>query len=179
MTQEGKPNNFQDNSRLWTIEDAKIGDILTASDKSIFIYAGLEGVLVQSYIALLADGDLNTMKCNWEEKTSVAPATKEQQFTLFHKMHEAGYEWDDEKKELKNIPKHYDISNFHAGMPVLVRADNVCRWNYSVFSHITGNKDWLFAVCNGVSFTQCIPFEGNEKLLGTTNACNDIYVNWN
>lgn len=103
MTQEGKPNNFQDNSRLWTIEDAKIGDILTASDKSIFIYAGLEGVLVQSYIALLADGDLNTMKCNWEEKTSVAPATREQRELLLKKMKETGYQWNAEKKELKKI----------------------------------------------------------------------------
>jgi hypothetical protein len=63
-------------------------------------------------------------------------------------------------------------------MPVLVRADNVCRWNYSVFSNITGNKDWLFAVCNGVSFTQCIPFEGNEHLLGTTDMCDEQYINW-
>ena len=172
------PDYVKSNFHLWTIQDARIGDILTTSDKSIFIYAGLTGVLAQSYFALLADGYLNTTKCNWEEKTSVAPATKEQQFTLFHKMHEAGYEWDDEKKELKNIPKHYDISSFHAGMPVLVRADNVCRWNYSVFSHITGNKDWLFAVCNGVSFTQCIPFEGNETLLGTNDMCNERFVNW-
>jgi len=63
-------------------------------------------------------------------------------------------------------------------MPVLVRADNVCRWNYSVFSHITGNKDWLFAVCNGVSFTQCIPFDGNEKLLGTIDMPSEEFINW-
>ena len=103
MAQEEKFKHFQDNSRLWTIEDAKIGDILTASDKSIFIYAGLNGLLAQSYIALLADGDLNTMKCNWEEKTSVAPATEEQRSLLFCKMKEAGYVWDVDKKELKKI----------------------------------------------------------------------------
>lgn len=73
---------------------------------------------------------------------------------------------------------HYDISNFYAGMPVLVRADNNCRWDYSVFSRITGNEDWQFAVCNGVSFTQCIPFEGNETLLGTTDMCDEQYINW-
>lgn len=81
------------------------------------------------------------------------------------------------KKELRKI-QHYDISNFHAGMPVLVRADNNCRWDYSVFSRITGNEDWPFAVCNGVSFTQCIPFEGNETLLGTTDMCNERFINW-
>lgn len=102
MAQE-KLKRFQDNSCLWSIEEAEIGDILTASDKSIFIYAGLNGVLAQSYIALLADGYLNTMKCNWEEKTSVVPATNEQRNLLLCKMKEAGYVWDVDKKELKKI----------------------------------------------------------------------------
>ena len=31
------------------------------------------------------------------------PATKEQRDFLFQKMHEAGYEWDADKKELKSI----------------------------------------------------------------------------
>ena len=107
------------------------------------------------------------------------PATKEQRDLLFAKMKEAGYEWDADKKELKKNPKHYDISNFHAGMPVLVRADNVCRWDYSVFSRITGNVDWPFAVCNGVSFTQCIPFNDDTKhLLGTTDMPSEEYINW-
>lgn len=75
---------------------------------------------------------------------------------------------DQDDYELAPKP-HYDIANFYAGMPVLVRADNNCRWDYSVFSRITGNEDWPFAVCNGVNFAQCIPFEGNEHLLGTTN----------
>lgn len=92
-------------ARLWSIEEAEIGDILTASDGSIFIYAGLKGTLAQSYIALLSDGDLNTMKCNWEEKTSVAPTTEEQRSLLFRKMKEAGYVWDEDKKELRKIKK--------------------------------------------------------------------------
>jgi hypothetical protein len=106
------------------------------------------------------------------------PATSEERDLLFAKMREAGYTWDADKKELKKIQPHYDISNFHAGMPVLVRADNNCRWDYSVFSRITGNVDWNFAVCNGVSVAQCIPFEGNEHLLGTTDMCDEQYVNW-
>jgi hypothetical protein len=74
--------------------------------------------------------------------------------------------------------KHYDISNFKVGMPVLVRADNVCRWDYSVFSRITGYEDWKFAVCNGVNVAQCIPFEENEHLLGTTDMPSEEFINW-
>ena len=81
-------------------------------------------------------------------------------------------------KELELPKPRYDIKNFHAGMPVLVRANNDCRWDYSVFSRITGNGYWRFAVCNGVCFTQCIPFDGNEHLLGTTDPCDEQYINW-
>ena len=35
--------------------------------------------------------------------TKLHPATKEQRDLLFQKMHVAGYEWNDEKKELKKI----------------------------------------------------------------------------
>ena len=107
------------------------------------------------------------------------PATKEQRDLLFKKMKEAGYQWDAEKKELRKIQPHYDIANFHVGMPVLVRQDNDCCWNYSVFSRNTGNEYWPFAVCNGVSFTQCIPFnEETKHLLGTTDMCDEQYINW-
>lgn len=85
---------------------------------------------------------------------------------------------DPEYKELELPKPHYDISNFHAGMPVLVRSDNDCSWDYSVFSRNTGNEYWPFAVCNGVSFTQCIPFESNEHLLGTTDMPSEEYINW-
>ncbi len=88
------------------------------------------------------------------------------------------FEDNHDYKELELPKPHYDISNFYAGMPVLVRADNDLRWDYSVFSRITGNEDWPFAVCNGVSFTQCIPFEGNEHLLGTTDMPSEEYINW-
>jgi len=70
---------------------------------------------------------------------------------------------------------HYDISNFHAGMPVLVR-DNNKEWRYVPFSHIT-NGSWKFNAV-GTIWEQCIPFDGNEHLLGTTDMCDEQYINW-
>lgn len=168
--------------RLWTIADAKDGDVLFSLDsKQPFIYKERpQFSQARGYCCINKFGEFgvwNTSKCVICTDKYV-PATKEQRDLLFKKMKEAGYEWDAEKKELRKIQPHYDISNFHVGMPVLVRADNVCRWDYSVFSRITDNEDWKFAVCNGVSFTQCIPFEGNEHLLGTTDMCDKQYINW-
>jgi hypothetical protein len=171
---------------LWTIADAKDGDVLSSIRGCPFIYdkyRNQRNDLLYYYAGIDGRGNF-VMKCpkrmlyHFGPSTDAAPATKEQRDLLFAKMKEEGYEWDADKKELKKIQSHYDIANFHAGMPVLVRADNVCRWDYSVFSRITGNEGWPFAVCNGVSFSQCIPFEGNEKLLGTTDMPDEMYINW-
>ena len=105
------------------------------------------------------------------------PATKEQRDLLFRKMKEAGYQWDAEKKELRKIKPHYDISNFHAGMPVLVRYNNREEWRYVPFSHIITNGSWKFNAV-GTVWQQCIPFEGNEHLLGTTDMPSEEFINW-
>lgn len=89
------------------IQDAKDGDVLLASDGSIFIFAGVDDCACKYYVALTAD---NYVKINketkggyWETSRAVHPATKEQRDTLFVKMHEAEYDWDAEKKKLKKI----------------------------------------------------------------------------
>ena len=88
---------------LWTIQDAKDGDVLVACDESVFIYSGSTDIYAQSYIALSKYGDLDTKSGNWGDKNWVYPATKEQRDLLFTKMREAGYEWDFDEKELKKI----------------------------------------------------------------------------
>jgi len=191
----------QDKWRLWTIQDAKDGDVLafdwtqddgTSHWEKIVIFKkyhakGVKGLFnspcVEGYGNTFKNGKLALQEeVPYYSKTwtmTLQPATKEQRDLLFAKMREAGYEWDAGKKELRKIQPHYDIANFYAGMPVLVRADYACRWDYSVFSRITGNEDWKFAVCNGVSFTQCIPFNDDTKhLLGTTDMCDEMYINW-
>ena len=102
------------------------------------------------------------------------PATKEQRDLLFRKMKEAGYEWDADKKELRKIKPHYNISNFKPFDKVLIRVGNKSKWTCDFFSyyhkgfHCIGTDDW----------SQCIPFEGNEHLLGTTDMPSEEYINW-
>ena len=97
---------------------------------------------------------------------------------LCYDMKDAGYEWDGEKKELKKIETHYDIKNFHAGMPVLVRIFDNHKWCYLLFSHCYKHHGILQFSCGGAGWTQCIPFEGNEHLLGTTDMCDERFINW-
>lgn len=97
----------------WTIQDAEDGDVLVASDNSIFLFAGVDDCACKYYVVLTTD---NYLKINkeakggyWETSRAVYPATKEQRNLLFQKMKEAGYELDANKKELKKIePKKLD-----------------------------------------------------------------------
>ena len=77
-----------------------------------------------------------------------------------------------------DIKPHYDISNFHAGMPVLVRDNNAEEWRYTEFSHISSRfyENKFAAGCT--YWCQCIPFDGNKHLLGTTDMCDEMYINW-
>jgi len=97
------------NIRLWTIQDAKDGDVLVASDNSIFILKSVVNNDCVCYVALSTDNSI-TLEDYWEVATAVHPATKEQHDLLFQKMREEGYEWDAEKKELKKIKQIKAIS---------------------------------------------------------------------
>ena len=94
---------FDNNAHLWTIQDAKDGDVLVASDNSVFIFARVDGHVCVHHITLASDG---TLKINprlngaWESVEGVKPATKEQRYLLFQKMKEEGYEWNKDKKKL-------------------------------------------------------------------------------
>lgn len=50
---------------------------------------------------------------------------------------------------------------------VLVRDDDDTTWRCDFFSHL-GDKKGVF-ICLTTWWKQCIPYEGNEHLLGTTN----------
>jgi hypothetical protein len=81
-------------------------------------------------------------------------------------------------KELELPKPHYDISNFKAGMPVLVRDYDNTQWRYVQFSHCVGKDNPIMFNACGNTWEQCIPFEGNEHLLGTTDMPSEEYINW-
>ena len=88
---------------LWNIEDANNGDVLVASDESVFIYSGSTNTYAQFYIALSKYGGINTIGGDWEDKNYVKPATKEQRDQLERAMTNAGYRWNKEELKLEKI----------------------------------------------------------------------------
>ena len=111
-------NDVNKNFKLWTIQDAKDGDVLFSDlmGGKTFIYNGVNSDKAILYSFIISNdgedvlqyyiGKPNTGIGNIEEnKNIIHPATKEQHDLLFQKMKDAGYEWDDEKKELRKIEK--------------------------------------------------------------------------
>ena len=103
---------------LWTIEDAKEGDVLSyvtdEEDLWIMIYWSLykpyKGHV--HYHALLVNNDFSDKGTCCIDIDYLKPATKEQQDFLFQKMKEAGYEWNAEKKVLKKIKLKFNIGDW-------------------------------------------------------------------
>ena len=85
--------NDNNNVRLWSIADAKDGDVLVDKYNNIGIYKEIEGVYWDSYIYLGCDGVIRGFSIGGRhEQTGTHPATKEQCDLFFAKMKEAGWE---------------------------------------------------------------------------------------
>lgn len=90
-------------------------------------------------------------------------ATEEEKQQLFDALEKEGKAWDAEKKQIVDIKKEHQFKPFEK---VLVRdyIDDV--WRASFFSHIKENDGRYVTTC--VTWKFCIPYIGNESLLGTT-----------
>ena len=99
------------NAHLWTIQDAKDGDVLftssTASHETFIFKSIDEKGNAKCYFAYDSEDGFREGKYHFIGRaTDCKPATKEQRDLLFQKMKEAGYEWDAEKKELRKIEQN-------------------------------------------------------------------------
>lgn len=89
-------------------------------------------------------------------------ATEEEKQQLFEALAKEGKAWDSEKKMIVDLKPKCELKPFDK---VLVRDDEDHAWQVSLF----GYKDATIYRCNnGCSWNQCIPYFGNENLLGTT-----------
>lgn len=181
------------NVRLWTIENAKDGDVLI--DKShigecVFIfkearasdiktdvnnplaiigYCGINHIGFTSQLSGLGFGD--TVNCTYY------PATKEQRDTLMKAMNDAGYEWDADKKELKKLVLNkFDPKTLKPFDKVLVKQCDI--WHPDFYSCYIEDDD--SHVCSGLKDCYfCIPYNDDTKhLAGTKDEAPDYYRYW-
>lgn len=82
----------------------------------------------------------------------------------------------DKQDEYELIPNKFDITTFKPfESRVLVRDVGHNEWEGAVFGRYDGNS---FFTIGGIDWKYCIPYEGNEHLLGTNNDCSEYYKFW-
>ena len=87
---------------IWTINDAKDGDVLAAYECYV-IFKEIDDLNIKCYCTYHYMNNPTFFVNTLQNKTAFHPATKEQRDLLFQKVRESGYEWNAEKKELKKI----------------------------------------------------------------------------
>lgn len=99
--------NAEQNFHLWTIQDAKDGDVLVCEGREYLLFKSFS--ITDGRIKLYGwyNGQTNNFHVGTDVKlrreANIYPATKEQCYFLFQKMMEEIYEWDEQKKELNKI----------------------------------------------------------------------------
>lgn len=94
---------------------------------------------------------------------SLRTATDSEKQQLFDALAKKGKTWDAEKKQIVDIKKEHQFKPFEK---VLVRDSYNDMWRASFFSHI--KEDDGRYVTAGLTWKFCIPYIGNESLVGTT-----------
>ena len=148
----------------------KDGDILVAEednyyDKVIFIAAIKDDIVSKVLINVrYEDYEVNYNEYRFGRNRNLRLATDSEKKQLFSALTKEGKAWDAEKKEVVEIKKEHQFKPFEK---VLVRDSFNDVWRASFFSHIKENDGRYVTTC--VTWKFCIPYEGNEHLLGTTN----------
>lgn len=83
---------------------------------------------------------------------------------------------DQDKYEL--VPNKFDFTTLKPfESRVLVRTNNR-KWVAAFYSHYDKDSSLHHCVVGGLWYEQCVPYNGNEYLLNTTNNCDNYYKTW-
>ena len=108
---------------------------------------------LREYPVVLSSSDIKTFR----------PATDSEKQQLFDALEKEGKAWDAEKKAIVDLKKKVKLKPFDK---VLVRNDKEDQWSANIFSYQVRDNMYY---CLGENYWRyCIPYEGNEHLLGTT-----------
>ena len=75
------------------------------------------------------------------------------------------------------VPNKFDITTLKPFDKVLYRQNDRDTWISHLYSNYTKNIN-THILLGCVVAKQCVPYEGNEHLLGTTNDCDEFYKTW-
>ena len=148
----------------------KDGDIAFADygyKQAVFIVSGKTDLSegYNSFIALDLRGlalDMGCMIFFKKDLCKLRLATAEEKQQLFDALAKENKAWDAEKKQIVDLKPKVELKPFDK---VLVRDSKSDKWRANLFGYI-GEEGYY--CCVFASWVNCIPYIGNESLLGTT-----------
>ena len=81
----------------------------------------------------------------------------------------------DDQDYYELVPNKFDITTLKTYDKVLYRMHDKDTWCNSFYCFYKSNHHFVTSL---TIVRQCIPYEGNEHLLGTTNKCDEFYETW-
>lgn len=131
----------------------------------IFIFRGINQFTpyYSYYVCLSSDGFLSYKLSEFGiYNRELRFATEAEKSQLFSALAKAKKVWIPEKKQIVDLNPKVELKPFDK---VLVRDFKDQAWEVSLFGYKDANN---YYCCNGSCWNQCIPYIGNESLLGTT-----------
>lgn len=157
-------------------QSVKAGDVLVSEYGNIVLFSHIDKDDIVYYHCLMTPNRFSIeVTCGIGKIYNCSLASESQKQRLFKKLYESGYTYNAITNSLEKIVQKFDISTLKPFDKVLVRNRYNHLWIADLFSYISKSKQF---VCIVHTTNQCIPYEGNEHLLGTSNNCDDFYKIW-
>lgn len=160
--------------------DFKDGDILVNPGASfggyyIFISKGYDKHNLNYYVAVdnVLDNLYFPSGSPWCGKNEVIRfATEEEKQRLFEALAKEGKRWNAEKKVIEDAKKEHQFKPFEK---VLTRDSKDSLWHIDLYEGMLEDDNEYNYSCMASVWVYCIPYEGNEHLLGTTKDVEEDY----
>ena len=82
-------------------------------------------------------------------------------------------------QSIHTFTNKFDITTLKPFQKVLVRDSAEKYWGINLFGFYNEITKQFHCMGNtNIGWDECIPYEGNEHLLGTTNDCDEYFKNW-
>ena len=86
--------------------------------------------------------------------------------------------WFDDQDKYELVPK-FDINTLKSFDKVLARDNDKSRWDITFYElYDDTNVSYPYRTLGGTIYKQCIPYKGNEHLIGLVKECDDYYKTW-
>lgn len=162
---------------IQTPPEFKDGDIVCISGMGYLAYGIVKSIDNSSkkleYYVL---NDMSTLKfedwLSFEDK-QIQPITETQQIILFDALAKKGKAWDAEKKQIVDLKTKYEFKPMDLCLMKYIGKYNNRGWELCQYAYTehrvssSGEQRDFYHAVGGEIYAECIPYKGNEHLLGT------------